>query len=541
MYHLDNKRKCGEGAYGVVYEANLTLKNNTNNTAETEKVAVKRNYGDSANKGISCIREMNFLASVIHPCVIRLKSISVGDPFENGKPWTPKPKRHRMKEDSHHFVMEFSDMDLDSFSEKCFNFHQLKTIMCQLLLGLEYIHSKGILHRDIKPPNILVSVIKNIPYAKYCDFGLSCVPNKYRPSTPGAVTSWYRSPEICCEYNDYSFPTDIWALACVFYEITIKRPFIQSKKDDDQIIFEDIITNHPNHFSMSELNTFMKKGDCKFKVRTNKKKKNRTFIDLIKPHLDVRSFNKRGGNIIEFSDLLDKMFILNPDKRITIQECLNHPFFNSFQSYIRDMRTKYPPITEIKREINIINCVERRWAANVFFSIYNNNKKYKWYSHDILFQAFQLFDRYLDHAFSEPNTVFITPIRATTGQLNNKVETELYAYTCVYIMYKYYNTLYKIYPWSSIFPKKYISDENLIVIEEFEKYMIRKVTKYIIFNHSLIDILSNNYNVDTKNKDCLTIKNYLVNYGRVKEFKGCITTLYTDIKTFIEKNENADE
>lgn len=537
MYHLDKKGKCGEGAYGVVYEANLTLKN----TAESEKVAVKRNYGDSANKGISCIREMNFLASVIHPCVIRLKSISVGDPFENGKPWTPKPKRHRMKEDSHHFVMEFSDMDLDSFSEKCFNFHQLKTIMCQLLLGLEYIHSKGILHRDIKPPNILVTVNKNVPYAKYCDFGLSCVPNKYRPSTPGAVTSWYRSPEICCEYDDYSFPTDIWALACVFYEITTKRPFIQSKKDDDQVIFEDIITNHPTHFSMSELNTFMKKGDCNFKIITNKKKRSKTFIDLIKPHLDVRSFNKRGGNIIEFSDLLDKMFVLNPDKRITIQECLSHPFFKSFQTYIESMRTKYPPMTEIKREINIINCVERRWAANVFFSIYNNNKKHKWYSHDILFQAFQLFDRYLDHAFNEPNTVFITPIRAANGQLNTKFETELYAYTCVYIMYKYYNTLYKIYPWSSIFPKKYISDDNLNIIEEFEKYMIRKVTKYIIFNHSLIDILSKNYNIDTKNKDSLTIKNYMVNYGRVKEFKGCITTLYTDIKTFIEENENADE
>ena len=71
--------------------------------------------------------------------------------------------------------------------------------------------------------------------------------------------------------------------------------------------------------------------------------------------------------------------------------------------------------------------------------------------------------------------------------------------------------------------------------------MIRKVTKYIIFNHSLIDILSKNYNIDTKNKDSLTIKNYMVNYGRVKEFKGCITTLYTDIKTFIEENENADE
>ena len=91
MIRLDRKGKCGEGAYGIVYEAKLTVKNE--DETKVQKVAVKRNYGDTVTKGVCCVREMNFLASLNHPCVIRLKSISVGDPFEKEKPW-PKKKIH---------------------------------------------------------------------------------------------------------------------------------------------------------------------------------------------------------------------------------------------------------------------------------------------------------------------------------------------------------------------------------------------------------------------------------------------------------------
>ena len=248
----------------------------------------------------------------------------------------------------------------------------------------------------------------------------------------------------------------------------------------------------------------------------------------------MREFNKQGGDITAFADLLDKMLVIEPEKRLTATECIAHPFFSSFRPYCEDMRKKYPPVTEIKREITIIDCIERRWAANVFFTVYNNRKKHKWYSHDILFQAFQLFDRYLDHAFNQPDVVFMDPVSETQGKLNSKFESELYAYTCIYIMYKYYNTLYKIYPWTSIFPKKIVSDKNLAVVEEYEKYMIRKVTKYIVFNSSFLDILTADPTSDDRE---ITVKNFFVNYGRVKSFKGDINALYKDIKTFIDDQE----
>ena len=526
---LDRKGKCGEGAYGVVYEAKLTVQKD--DETKVQKVAVKRNYGDNGTKGVSCIREMNFLASLNHPCIIRLKSISVGDPFEKEKPWTPKPKRHKMKEDSHHFIMEYSDYDLDKFINKCKNYYQLKTIMCQLLLGMEFFHSKGVLHRDIKPPNVLVSMEENIPYAKYCDFGLSCVPNKYRPSTPGAVTSWYRAPEICCEYSNYSFPSDVWSLGCVFYEIVTKTPFIQSKKDDDKLIFNDIIKAHPENFTLEELEDFIKKGRCSFKADLPKNKKN-TFLDIIKSEINVREFNKKGGSISEFCDLLTNMLTLDPTKRFTASDCINHPFFSSFKSYYQDMRKKYPPNKQLDTNIVISDCIERRWAVNILYTIYNKRKKLKWYSHDLLFQSLRLFDEYLDYAFSREDVKLKDEVNETQGRLNTKEEVEIYVYSCIYIMYKHYSTLYKFYPWTSIFPPNLIDDKTLSLMEDFEKYIIRKITKYIIFKPTFLDLLSEEDEV-SENKQ-LDIKNFFVNYGRVKNYEGKLSVLYNQIKNFLK-------
>ena len=533
---LDRKGKCGEGAYGVVYEAKLTVQKD--DETKVQRVAVKRNYGDNGTKGISCLREMNFLASLNHPCIIRLKSISVGDPFEKEKPWTPKPKRHKMKEDSHHFIMEYSDYDLDKFMDKCKSVYQLKTIMCQLLLGMEFFHAKGILHRDIKPPNVLVSMEENIPYAKYCDFGLSCVPNRYRPSTPGTVTSWYRSPEICCEYSNYSFPSDIWSLGCVFYEIITKIPFVSSKKDDDKMIFDDIVKVHPEKFTLEELEDFIKKGRCKFKADLPKSKKT-SFVEMLKSTTNVREFNKKGGTINEFADLLSHMLAFDPEKRYTTKQCIEHPFFKSFKSYYVDMRKKYPPVKNLNTNITIIDCIERRWAVNILFNIYNKRKKYKWFSYDLLFQSLRLFDEYLDYAFSRDDVKLKDEVNENQGKLNTKNEVEIYIYTCIYIMYKHYSTLYKFYPWTSIFPPSIINDDTLSIMEEFEKYVIRKICKYVIFKPTFLDILSSENEENDYQHLQLDIKNYFVNYGRVKSYEGSLVDLYKDIKKFLNSAQSS--
>ena len=103
-------------------------------------------------------------------------------------------------------------------------------------------------------------------------------------------------------------------------------------------------------------------------------------------------------------------------------------------------------------------------------------------------------------------------------------------------MDKHYSTLYKFYPWNSIFPPHLINDETLTLLEEFEKYIIRKISKYVIFKPSFIDLLSLDYEHKTKTQAELDIRNYLINYCMVDSYEGKLSTLYQNIKSFIGKN-----
>jgi serine/threonine protein kinase len=230
------------------------------------------------------------------------------------------------------------------------------------------------------------------------------------------------------------------------------------------------------------------------------------------------------------------MLELNPKDRYTPEQCIKHPFFKTFESYAKDMRKKYPPVTSITNNVTIIDCIERRWAVNILYNIYNKRKKYKWYSHDLMFQALRIFDEYLDYAFSREDVKLKDEVNETQGKLNTKKEVEIYTYTCVYIMYKHYSTLYKFYPWTSIFPTDMINDETLSTMEEFEKYLIRKICKYVIFKPTFLDILSKETEEKSTQQLQLDIKNYFVNYGRVKTYEGSLMDLYNQIKTHLNSS-----
>ena len=128
-------------------------------------------------------------------------------------------------------------------------------------------------------------------------------------------------------------------------------------------------------------------------------------------------------------------------------------------------------------------------------------------------------------------------INETQGKLNTKKEIEIYVHTCIYIMYKHYSTLYKFYPWTSIFPTDIINEDTLNTMEEFEKYVIRKICKYVIFKPTFLDILSLDKEKKTHQELQLDIKNFFVNYGRVESYEGNLIDLYNDIKKFLERND----
>lgn len=538
METIERTDKLGEGAYGVVYGAVLKDKED-----KIIKVAVKRNFGEEDITGIASLREMSYLSFFNHPCITKLKKVSIGDPFKKTKEGKgamsplPNGRRDQMIEDSHHFILEFSEGDLEDFYPKCKEYYPLKVIMCQVLLGIEFIHSKGVIHRDLKPGNILVNIGQDgLPYAKIIDFGLACHSSHYRPSTPGTVTHWYRAPEICCRYDYYDTATDMWSLGCVFYEIFIKKPMINIEKDDSKEVFRKLIYYVSDEITSVKLNEYTSGGAGRFKH--NYKKKNKKNIkEIFKEKINEEKFNNCGGGELEdLIFIIENLIVLNPKQRLTATDCLNHHFFDIFKDFNKDMRKRYPPIRfEETREkkLKIIDCIERTWAVNTLYKLYNNQGNIDWYNNQIIFHSLRIFDEYLvylNDKLTKENKLRKN-VEENIGKMLTKYETELYINTCIYMMFKYYNVLYQIRNWDEIFPSHLAKEKNLNKIIDFEKLYVEEICKYQIYSDTLIEYLDRDYVEKSEIDELLDIKKYFLNYTDLgMDYEGTMEDLYLQIR-----------
>ena len=135
-----------------------------------------------------------------------------------------------------YLVFEFVDRDLKKYFEACegpLSSQLIKSYMIQLLRGLEYCHVRGVMHRDLKPQNILVSKDGRL---KLADFGLAraFVP-PIRPFTHEVVTLWYRAPEILLGCKTYALPVDTWAVGTILAEMVTKRPLFPGDSEVDEL------------------------------------------------------------------------------------------------------------------------------------------------------------------------------------------------------------------------------------------------------------------------------------------------------------------
>nr|GMC57017.1 probable serine/threonine-protein kinase At1g54610 [Ipomoea batatas] len=217
---FQRSEKIGQGTYSTVYRAR---DNESGKMVALKKVRFDNFQPESVR---FMAREITILRRLDHPNIMKLMGIVTS----------------RLS-CSIYLVFEYMEHDLAgllSCPEISFSESQIKCYMKQLLSGLEHCHSTGVIHRDIKVSNILVS---NEGVLKIADFGLAnfvSARNK-QPLTSRVVTLWYRPPELLLGSTNYGETVDLWSAGCVFAELFSGRPFLKGRTE---VTIQHIIYKH---------------------------------------------------------------------------------------------------------------------------------------------------------------------------------------------------------------------------------------------------------------------------------------------------------
>uniref|UniRef100_A0A669QDD9 cyclin-dependent kinase n=1 Tax=Phasianus colchicus TaxID=9054 RepID=A0A669QDD9_PHACC len=206
--------KLGEGTYATVFKGRSKL---TENLVALKEIRLEHEEGAPC----TAIREVSLLKNLKHANIVTLHDII-------------------HTERSLTLVFEYLENDLKQYLDNCGNLmsvHNVKIFMFQLLRGLSYCHGRKILHRDLKPQNLLINERGEL---KLADFGLArakSVPTKTYSNE--VVTLWYRPPDVLLGSTEYSTPIDMWGVGCIHYEMVTGRPMFPGStvKEELHLIF----------------------------------------------------------------------------------------------------------------------------------------------------------------------------------------------------------------------------------------------------------------------------------------------------------------
>jgi len=257
-------------------------------------VAIKKIRMKNSSEGLSidAIREIKLLQELEHPNVMKVLEI-----FNH--------------EQNINIVMPFMDIDLSDVvnSDVVISAADIKSYMKMIVQGVDYCHHNWVLHRDLKPGNILVG---SDGVLKLADFGLAKLygsPN--RELSHQACTLWYRAPELLLGAKWYGTAADMWSVGCIFGELMLRKPMFAGDSEMNQlsVIFGNLGTPKEEDWpDMSSLPQYTKFGAC-------------TGIPL------KQRFTAATDDAL---DLLEKMLLFDPQKRLTAVEVLQHRYFNAF-------------------------------------------------------------------------------------------------------------------------------------------------------------------------------------------------------------------
>lgn len=294
VFEIDSKyvpiKPIGKGAYGVVCSAR--------NVETAEKLAIKKitNAFENTTDARRTLREIRLLRHLSHENIIAVKDIM-------------KPVGRHTFNDVY-LVYELMDTDLHQIirSSQTLTDEHFQYFIYQLLRGLKYVHSANVLHRDLKPSNLLLNASCDL---KICDFGLARTGSeKGQFMTEYVVTRWYRAPELLLSCEEYTSAIDMWSVGCIFAELLGRKPIFPGKDYIHQLKLIINLIGTPDESDLHFIH--------------NPKARNYIQSFQFVPRVSLARLYPRANPLA--INLIDRMLVFDPRKRLTVTEALEHPY-----------------------------------------------------------------------------------------------------------------------------------------------------------------------------------------------------------------------
>ncbi|XP_064633211.1 stress-activated protein kinase JNK-like isoform X2 [Lineus longissimus] len=301
LKRYQNLKPIGSGAQGIVCAAY--------DTCTQQNVAIKKLSRPFQNvtHAKRAYREFVLMKLVNHKNIIGLLNAFT-------------PQRSLEEFQDVYLVMELMDANLCQVIQMDLDHERMSYLLYQMLCGIKHLHSAGIIHRDLKPSNI---VVKSDCTLKILDFGLARTAGTTFMMTPYVVTRYYRAPEVILGMG-YKENVDIWSVGCIMGEMIRGGVMFPGTDHIDQWnkIIEQLGT--PSQEFMKRLQPTVR-SYVENRPRYTGYPIDKLFPDVLFP---PDSTEHTGLKAHQARCLLSKMLVIDPEKRISVDQALMHPYIN---------------------------------------------------------------------------------------------------------------------------------------------------------------------------------------------------------------------